>query len=140
MLEAEMPATITQDTPSPRHRFVAPLAAAILLAALAGCSASPSANASRGHAPEQTWDGYLPTLAVSANPASASAYHLERARRDTSLGVRSDVLQTPAMYPPEDRPTLDHPRRYWFPTSPNSYTYFRSESEVRTDRRWRWGY
>lgn len=111
-------------------------AAATTFALLAGCATPQQAKLPIEH----SWDGYLPTLAVSLQPSMSSDYHAESARRDLALATRSDDLNFPAMYPAEPRPSLDYPRRYYFPTSSNGYTYFRTERDVRSSSRWRWDY
>ena len=143
MLEAEMPLhsrKLGRDLDrncAITARAALRLAALATIACLGACASEPQALT----APiERTWDGYLPTLAVSARPAAASQFHAESSRRDLALGVHSDVLNVPRMYPAESRPSLDYPRRYYFPSTAGSYTYFRTPEEARSDLRWRWGY
>lgn len=135
MLSAEMLAHAHPELSLRRPALVAVLAAAASIL-LAGCDSPQQAQQPILH----PWDGYMPTLAVSLQPAASSDYHAEYARRDIALATRGDVINTPSMYPPEPRPSLEFPRRYYFPTSSNGYTYFRSEQEVRSTSRWRWGY
>jgi len=118
------------------HRLLALTASLFAAALLTGCQSPQPAQLPIQH----QWDGYLPTLAVSLNPSASSVRHDEFARRDLALGVHSNTIDTPSMYPAQPRPSLSYPRRYYFPTSAEGYTYFRSEEEVRSTSHWRWGY